>query len=175
MKKNIILSLIIWALLLIKVNAQTYKNYSFSDQKIHLELPVNWEVKEGHIGTIFFASRPKAHLNDFFQENVNLTSEHESISSLELNQYAEQTRKSLALYLTEYEIKETGETEIDGQKAAWTIFMHKQQIFTFKVITYHIKRGDKGYTLTCTALENEFANYYSVFKKIVKSLAFAKA
>ena len=127
-----------------------------------IELPPEWERREGFMGSVVCATRPQDGAAGGFRENVNVVVE-KLPGSTGLKQYHEQGLKDLA----GFSVSESGDATPGGVPAKWVLYARRAGPLDLEVLVYFLVREGRGYVITCTATKDAMPQHRKRFEEIV--------
>lgn len=135
-----------------------------------VSLPADWEVHQdvemqGYVIPLT-ALRPAAN-NNVFRENIVVVDE-KLPSAMTPVEYLMASLKGLSGGLKGFKQLNSGTLKNGNAPSAYMIYTHKMDI-DLKVILFFFSKGEKGYTLTCTATPASFSKYLDLFMAIGRS------
>lgn len=133
-----------------------------------INFPADWNKQEGFMGLDVITLSPSETPQDKFRENASVLS-GKLDTPITLDEFYSENLKNLQKSLIDFKLEGTGDTTLDGQKAKWVLYTHKQGNFVSKVIQYFIMVGDHAYLITCGAEPEAYDKYKSTFEAIAKS------
>jgi len=143
--------------------------YYNNRENFSMRFPVNWEVREGVMGTAVAALSPQEGSSDAFRENVNVLFETLP-TRMSLEEY---WNASLQVFSkTNFKIINQGDTKIGGENAKFSTYTCNMIGTDQKNKCYVLVRGDKGCVITCSAPASDFSRYETKFEEIVQSFRF---
>ncbi len=138
-----------------------------STNDISITFPATWEVINNESGVIRVIGRsPLDGNSDIFSENVVITEEPAAGTSLET--YYEASLVGLRSF-NGFEALEEEDVVIDGVNTKRITFLATFNNLDLKYLTYILVHKDIGYTITCTALEDDFDAFKSTFEGIANT------
>jgi hypothetical protein len=144
----------------------TWKTYANAKEKVSISYPASWEKKEVE-NTVFFFMAPYTHQGQKFRENVNLVTG--PAEDLYLVEYLMDARKKLAENVEGFRELKSQYIKIDSLDCCRMIYQFKYKNLVLKDAYYLVLKDGKAYSLTCSALEGTFDQYYPIFEKIARS------
>jgi hypothetical protein len=130
--------------------------------------PAHWERRIVHGITVSLS--PRESPADTFQENVNVTYEQLPMP-LTPAQYATASIANLQRQLAGFALLEQGPITVGNIPAQYMIFRHFSGQ-NLMVMTLYLVRGNRGYTITCTATPTTLARYRASFLQIANTIRF---
>ena len=113
---------------------------------------------------------PRESPADTFQENVNVTYERLPVP-LTPAQYATASIANLQRQLQGFTLHEQGPVTVANMPAHFMVFRHFSSQ-NLMVMTLYLVRGNRGYTITCTATPSTLARYRASFMQIANTIRF---
>lgn len=131
--------------------------------------PEGWDKSDTTISDIKVTTliSPEEGSNDIFRENVNVVTEN--AKDLDLAEYEKANRHTMKRQMPAMEIIRDGETVIGNTPARWITYSFNYSGYPLRNTVYFLVKNHIGYTITCSALNNEFDKYQASFKACVNS------
>lgn len=139
-------------------------------EKFSVSLPSNWMVHRDVVMKgykISLAAIRPAAKGEVFRENVLVVAEKIS-SGMTAEEYMKESQKGLSGTLKEFKALDSGLLENGQAPAAYLVYTHKMMM-DLKVIIFFFPKGNKGYTVSCSATPESFDNYQDLFMAIGRS------
>ncbi len=159
--------LIFVLLFLSSCKSQNSKRYINNKDSFSIEFPANWEVKENYFRTTVMALSPLENSSDNFRENVNVVVETIPPGT-SLNEYFSSSIKNMR-QLNKFNDEFSGIEKFGKAETKWLYYTHEMDAYKFKVILYQLVKGNKGYSITCTAKAEDFDKFKNQFKNIAST------
>ncbi len=134
-KQNIIFFILLFFILLQNGYSQEAYSYYNVDDGYSLILPIEWEQKEGYMGTSVIALSPQENISDRFRENVNIVVEKLPYQ-MSLYEYFDLNIINMQRFLSNFIQHEAGQKEIDTYDSKWLIYLHTINQINIKVLVY---------------------------------------
>jgi hypothetical protein len=135
-----------------------------------ISLPADWTVQQNldmqGYQVPLVAVRPAAK-GDVFRENIVVVAEKLPYAMNPV-QYLEASLKGLSGTLKGFKAFNNGPLRSNRVPATYLIYTHKANL-DLKVIIFFIPKGEKGYTVSCSATPASFARYLDLFMAIGQS------
>jgi serine/threonine-protein kinase len=143
------------------------------DAGYSIQFPKEWEVMKGVMGTDVVALAPSKDPEDLFRENVNIIFANLD-SPISRKDYYDYNLKSLSQLLTDFDLEENLDVQLDGMEAKKIVFTHTLGVVNAKVMQFLMIDGQKAYVLTFTADPLDFDKYRPKFEEIANSFKFQR-
>ncbi len=146
-----------------------YMRYVSSDYNVSLVYPSAWQVSEGFMGSaaaFFTESDTEA---DEFTDYLMLTVEDTSPYILTLDDYLNISVEQVMRVIPDANITGSGRTTLAGAEAQAIVFTGTQGEYRLKWLAVYTIRGERVYSLTYTAEEDSFEDYYRDMKDAIDS------
>ena len=134
-----------------------------------LSTPADWDVRRDVKESVrLIALAPLDGPDDPFRENLNVTIQ-DVPEATSLEAYYDDVFAEIATSIPSFQEVETRNTRIGGVPAKRLVYEYTFNGRPFRVITYVLLGGDRGYFLTGTALASTFDAYAETFEQIAGS------
>ncbi len=157
-------------LFLSSCQAKNPNRYVNKKDNFSIEFPPDWEIKENYYGTTVMALSSLENENDNFRENVNVVVEVIP-DGTSLNDYFSASVSNLK-QLNNFNDEFSGYDEFNNNKTKWLYYSHEMGTYKLKVILYQFINGNKAYSITCTAKEEDFEKFKKQFKDAASTFNF---
>ena len=159
------------ALLLAAAPAPAVEKTTYTSQRYlySVDHPADWRVKEVSNATMFYS--PFESRQDPFAEFVEVDVEDLSqAAGVSLIDYHRKSTDNATRLLNDFKLLEEAKTEFIGHEAIAVLYtaVIKEKLFRFKKISLIV--GTDAYSLTYTALSDDFDTYLPAAEKIMRSL-----
>lgn len=144
------------------------ETYTNKEKGYTIELPADWTKQEGFMGLDVISLSPAESDQDKFRENASVLS-GKLDAPITLDEFYTENLKNLQKSLIDFKLESSGDITIDGQKAKWLVYTHKQGNFVSKVVQYFIMVKDRAYLITAGAEPSAYDKFKPTFDAIVKS------
>lgn len=159
--------LVLVSILFVSCETRYYNN----DLNISIKNTKDWEAHENYQGIPVFFMSPIENENDSFRENITIVSEN--APSYSLTQYYQDNIKGIDKYLIDFKIlEEVADIKINGNNFKKVTYEHYSQNTDLNVLVYFTVKKEKGYVISCTALDNTFDDYKKDFETLAESFKF---
>lgn len=151
--------------------------YVPKDSSFIINYPETWTVIDNETFPMiaFGAIAPRENDSDAFSENINLIIEGKGSGKMSLENYKETSIKMSKPFLPNFKfISESYDTTDDKSVALKFYYTHSPNDVKLKVLSYLGSTGNRLFTITCSAKEEEFDKYYETFLVICRSISFQK-
>lgn len=168
--KNILI--IVFLMLNVVLSAENLnERYTSEDAGFSIQFPYKWEVRQGIMGNDMVAMAPTLDLEDLFRENANIIFAKLDVE-ISKDQYYSYNMNSLAQLLTDFDLEENEDVNLDGEVVKRIVFTHTMGIVNAKVLQYLVLVGNKAFVLTFTADPLDFDRFRPSFEEIAQSFKF---
>ena len=133
-----------------------------------LSVPGDWDVRQDVKSVRLIALAPLDGPDDPFRENLNVTIQ-DVPEATSLEAYYDDVFAEIATSIPSFQEVETRNTRIGGVPAKRLVYEYTFNGRPFRVITYVLLGGDRGYFLTGTALASTFDAYAETFEQIAET------
>ena len=140
-----------------------WKTYHNDEHGFSLYYPKDWE-KIYPAGAIIGFRDPEV---DEFQENVVIVIE--SCGDMSLEEYIAANKESVLQIIPGANITDEKDIEVQGRKGHEWILRWTMEGFNLKQKQAIFVAHEKGYSLTCSALEGTYSEYANTFNEIINS------
>lgn len=155
----------------ISCTKKSSNNFVSPENGFSINLPKDWEVKKGFMGTVVATMSPQMGPEDSFRENINIIVT-DAEGAADLKAYADATFESSKSLLTDYQLFERGNTHHGDSHSEWAIFSHRQGDSTLKTMTHLLVNKGKTVIITSSGTPESFDAYRPQFEEIVKTFKF---
>jgi serine/threonine-protein kinase len=145
----------------------TYNNVL---NKFKIDYPNNW-VQKNNVNAILFCS-PKEDDKDNFQENVNILLQDLSAHPMNLEEYADITKKQVAENVGSSAMLSIKDVIFSGRKSKEISFNLNLSGKDLKVRQFVFIKENIAYLLTYTAEQSQFEKYKDISTKVMNSFRF---
>ena len=165
------LSLIILILAIIGMNGcnkQEPGRYYSKGEKFSIKFPSNWEIKEKFMDTSVIAIAPLEKEDTQFRRNVNIFVE-ELATPKDPEKHFNETKDYISSILNSFGAKHQTSSSVNNCKAYTLIYTHKVDKFGLQVFMCQLIGNNFAYTITCSDIQEQFAQHKQEFQNIVNS------
>jgi len=140
------------------------------DQKNYqLFYPENWNYDSSNKRVAFFLKSKLVSDTDSFSENVNLIIQDIGNYDLNLDSYADLSKKQISTMMANSVILSGEKIKAAGGTYYQIIFTAEQEDLKLKFIQHYYIKQKKAYVLTFTSLASTFDQYATVGQRILSS------
>ena len=150
---------------------KTMSGEPFKGTNYSIKFPSNWERKDGFMGCDLMALSPAEGANDNFRENANITLENLP-SRISLEKYAELSRENMKKLLSDFEIIEETEANLNGHTFKRFVSTYRMGEIDIKAVLYLTTKDKAGYNITFSASPETYDSYIDEFESIAKTFRF---
>ena len=145
----------------------TFKEYKNEKSHVSIKYPSTWHRKDND-KTVFIFMRPIELPGQQFQENINLVTKPSKGHSVK--DFAEATQSQIQSGgLKNGKLIKVDYLTIKGKDYTRIIFEHESGGVPLKCIYYLLVQNDREYAICCSAMRNNFDEYFPVFEEMIKS------
>jgi hypothetical protein len=149
--------------------AQVTRWIKLNQNNYQLFYPENWNYDSSNKSVAFFLKSKLVSDTDSFSENVNLIVQDISNYDLNLDSYAELSKKQINSMMAHSVILSGEKIKASGGTYYRIIFTAEQEGLKLKFIQHYYIKQKKAYVLTFTSLESTFDQYATVAQRILSS------
>jgi hypothetical protein len=154
--------------------ADGYELYENSEYDFAMQYPADWSAEEGAYGSVVAFISPVDE-GDLFAENINiLTEEIPDELDLNLNGYVNLNKTQLENFITEYELVDEGDVDLNGTDAKYLVYQGTQGVNTLKWYQVYTLTDDQAFVITSTAGVDTYADFEDAFMDMVGTFMFVE-
>ena len=147
--------------------------FNSEDGKYKVNFPKGWEIRKGFMGMDVIALSEVDGPDDTYRENANIifADLDEQMSEEE---YYKQNVDLLSKLLTDYNLEDEGNKNIDGKNAKWIKYRHRMGNVEATVLQYLFLDGKRAFVITFSGKPDDFDKFQPQFDQVVESFKFQK-
>lgn len=162
--KLIQLLMLLCSVIILFPSCEKDKNDNQSKGGVDMTFPADWEVIKNYSDLILLVGKsPAEGPNDNFLENINVS--REKAEGLTLESYYDANINAIET-LYNYAFINSSDTIINGLNSKKLIFTATINNINLEFMDFMFYEDSYGYVVTCTAREDTFNDYKSVFEQI---------
>jgi len=146
--------------------------YENLTQKFAIHFPNNYEVQEGFMGATCSFSEPGGESEHSFANNINIVVQDMSGQQMNLEEFTEMLKSQLDFSIQQYEMLDTSDCYIVGQKGRQFKYQGKIGSLTVKFIQKVVISGGKAVVLSFASEFPKFEREYARVGAYLESFQF---
>lgn len=156
-----------------KVPPTTLQLHQSKEGNFTVQLPADWEVRTGFMGTDVLALAPYQKNPEQFRENVSVLVVKLD-QPLPAKEYYDLNLQGLQKLLTNYKLEQSEAVTIDGVDALKLVYTHQMGEIKAKVTQFLLLKDNKAYVITFSAEPDNFNKLLPQIDEVIKSFHFDK-
>lgn len=165
-KKSIVNLISCILFLLIVLTSPFTQAYTDTTLGFSIDFPADWETQTNQFNVPVISFSPLAGPTDTLRENINVVSEPLPQPML-AEQYYQANIANMSRVLQNFQVIEKAATQLGSASAIRVVATYSVGQITARALTFFVVNplGNKGYVVTCTATNETFNQFLSVFQQ----------
>src|SRR4030095_8113050 len=165
-----ILQTLVFCFFALMATAQKQPVVILEKELFKVQYPNKWTIDTSKtMGTEFFIFSPRENSNDKFRENVNLIIQDISGQNIDLDKYAQISKRQINTMANGSRIHESRKVKKGKSEFYKMIYEMTQGALRLKLEQYYFVTDTRAFVLTLTTESNKFKNFKPVGEGILDS------